>query len=71
MKTDLLEIRENRTLNIGLKLFLSDKIYVSHLFKLHFGLSMTWTGSEMIWCLRVRLREREKKRKDKQLDSLY
>ena len=32
MKTHLLEIRENQTLNIGLKLFLSDKIYVSHLF---------------------------------------
>ena len=54
MKTDLLEIRENQTLNIGLKLFLSAKIYVSHLFKLHFGLSMTLTGSKMIW-----LRERD------------
>ena len=32
MKTDLIEIRENQTLNIGFKLFLSDKIYVSHLF---------------------------------------
>ena len=39
MKTDLFEIRENQTLNIAFKLFLSDKIYVSHLFKLHFGLS--------------------------------
>ena len=38
-KTDLLEIRVNQTINIGLKVFLSDKIYESHLFKLHFGLS--------------------------------
>ena len=52
-KTDLFEIRENQTLNIGLKVFLSDKIYASHLLKLHFGLSMTWSegpsllGAEM------------------------
>ena len=39
MKTDVLEISENQTLNIGLKLFLSDKINVSHLFMLYFGLS--------------------------------
>ena len=57
MKTDLLEICENQTLNIGLKLFLLDKLYLSHLFKLHFGLSMTWTDSKMIW-----LRERERER---------
>ena len=61
MKTDLLEIRENQTLNIGLKLFLLDKLYVSHLFKLHFGLSMTWTDSKMIW-LRERDSERETRR---------
>ena len=63
MKTDLLEICENQTLNIGLKLFLSDKIYVSHLFKLQFGLSLTktWTGSKMIW-LRERDSGRERER---------
>ena len=61
MKTDLLEICENQTLNIGLKLFLLDKLYISHLFKLHFGLSMTWTDSKMIWLReRERLGERER-----------
>ena len=61
MKTDVLEIREKQTLNIGIKLFLSHKIYVSHLFLLHFGLSMTWTGSKMIW-LREREAEREREK---------
>ena len=48
--------RENQTLNIGSKLFLSDKIYVSHLFKLHFGLSSD------LDCFQDELGERERKR---------
>ena len=61
MKTDLLEIRESRTLIIGLKLFLSDKICVNHLFKLHFlDCKVTWTASVM--SLRERGRERERER---------
>ena len=57
MKTDLLEIRESRTLNIGLKLFLLDKICVNHLLKLHFlDCKVTWTASVMS------LRERERER---------
>ena len=65
-KTDLLEIRENQTLNIGLKLFLTDKIYVSHLFKLHLGLSMTWTGA-----MKERLGKRESRgERDKEREGV-
>ena len=61
MKTDLLEIRENQTLNIGFKLFLSDKIYVHHLFKLHFlDCKVTWSASVMSQRERERERERER-----------
>ena len=53
-ETGLLEIHENQTLNIGVKVISMGQNIRKSSILATFGLSMTWTGSKMIW-----LRERD------------